>query len=293
MSINEQQAERLREPFPANAIEWRVGQAGVGKNGQPWVKPLAYLTSRAVMDRLDEVFRVGGWSHSIREIALGNAVGVICRLEAGGVHHDDVAECSDIEALKGAASGALKRAAVHFGVGRYLYDLPDEFARVHEGGQYRYSGKSRDGQTIQCRWDPPPLPAWALPRQKAPAAPAVPPVRHPPEMDNHRTGSGTDTYSDQDGADIPDAAHDEEQVEDLIVPDGLPEGYDIAGFKRLVYGRDTKKVQALRKLEQKKLAAWAKATGEERPASRPKATAVEIGSNILALVAELYMGGFQ
>lgn len=184
--LTELEARALARPFDANEIEWRVGQAGVGQRG-PWVKVLAYLTSRAVMDRLDEVFGVGGWSHSIREITLGGAVGVICRLEARGIWHEDVAECSDIEALKGAASGGLKRAAVAFGVGRYLYYLDDGFARVHDGGKFKHFGKDKkSGATIDCLWDPPDLPAWALPGPKdirinpyAPSVSAHVPVEEP------------------------------------------------------------------------------------------------------------------
>lgn len=167
MKLTAEQAKALARPFEANEIEWRVGQAGLDKNGNPWVRALAYLTSRAVMDRLDEVFGVGGWSHSIREIALGNAVGVICRLEAGDAYHEDVAECSDIEALKGAASGGLKRSAVAFGIGRYLYYLEDGFAKVHPQGRFRHSGEDKRTKTrFECKWDPPALPEWALPGPK-------------------------------------------------------------------------------------------------------------------------------
>ena len=165
--LTREQADALARPFEESEIEWRVGQAGIGSNG-PWVRALAYLTSRGVMDRLDEVFGVGGWSHSIREIALGNAVGVICRLEAAGTYHEDVAECSDIEALKGAASGGLKRAAVAFGVGRYLYFLEDGFAKVHPNGRFRHFGKDKkSGKDFDCKWDPPRLPDWALPPKGA------------------------------------------------------------------------------------------------------------------------------
>jgi hypothetical protein len=156
--ITKEQHAALNRPFAPSEIEWRVGQAGTGARG-PWIKVLAYLTSRAVMDRLDEVFGPGGWSHSLREVHVGNVSGMICRLEAGGVAHEDVADCSDIEALKGAASGALKRAAVHFGVGRYLYFLSEGWANIHERG--RFSHKLKEGGFL--KWDPPALPEWALP----------------------------------------------------------------------------------------------------------------------------------
>ena len=45
---------RLRDPFAPEDIEWRVQQAGE-KNGRPWARVLAYVTNRAIMERLDEV----------------------------------------------------------------------------------------------------------------------------------------------------------------------------------------------------------------------------------------------
>lgn len=175
--LTPEQIEALARPFGANEIEWRVGQAGKGARG-PWVKPLAYLTSRAVMERLDEVFGVGGWSNTIREVNLGEISdekgratplrGIVCTLHAGGAEHEDVAECSDIEPLKGAASGALKRVAVHFGIGRYLYYLEGGFGTVTPNGKFRHCGKDRKtGEALDFRWNPPELPAWALPSSSA------------------------------------------------------------------------------------------------------------------------------
>lgn len=47
----------------------------------------------------------------------------------------DVSDNSDIEPVKGGASGALRRAAVKFGVGRYLYDLKDIWVTVVTGNR--------------------------------------------------------------------------------------------------------------------------------------------------------------
>ena len=44
----------LRTPFPEEDIEWRVQQQGLSK-GLPWALVLAYVTNRAIMDRLDEI----------------------------------------------------------------------------------------------------------------------------------------------------------------------------------------------------------------------------------------------
>jgi hypothetical protein len=55
---------------------------------------------------------------------------------------------SDIEAEKGAISDAFKRAAVMFGIGRYLYQLPNVWVALDE---YKHIKET------------PALPAWATP----------------------------------------------------------------------------------------------------------------------------------
>lgn len=167
---------RLRDPFAPTDIEWRVQQAGE-KNGRPWARVLAYVTNRAIMERLDEVAGPENWQNVFKE---GPAGGVICGLSvrvprpdgtADWVTKWDGAENSDVEPVKGGLSNAMKRAAVQWGVGRYLYDLEEGWARVHDGG--RYSAKGKDGAWF--KWDPPELPQWATPHPAPNAAPnAVP-----------------------------------------------------------------------------------------------------------------------
>jgi len=155
---------RLREPFAAEDVEWRIGQAGKGRDGKAWAKVLAYITSRAIQDRLDEVCGPENWCN---EFAIGPGGGVLCgiavRVGDEWVRKWDGAENTDIEAVKGGLSGAMKRAAVQWGIGRYLYDLPEGWAVISERGAHRSSlPKDKGGDPF--RWDPPQLPAWALPR---------------------------------------------------------------------------------------------------------------------------------
>ena len=84
------------------------------------------------MNRLDEVFGVNGWQTEFDYIG-GR---MMCKLsvkwyeEDGSLTEDfcpewicktDGADDSNIEGAKGAISDSLKRAAVSFGIGRYLY----------------------------------------------------------------------------------------------------------------------------------------------------------------------------
>jgi len=125
------------------------------------MKVLAYVTNRAIMDRLDEVAGPGNWKNEFRE---GPGGGVLCgisiRLAGEWITKWDGAENTDIEGVKGGLSGAMKRAAVQWGIGRYLYNLDEGWANIHDGGQF--SARSKDGKWF--KWDPPMLPDWALPR---------------------------------------------------------------------------------------------------------------------------------
>lgn len=139
----------LSAPFPRDEVLGRIGTKT--KDGRK-AQILAYVDARTVMKRLDDVLGVGGWTDEIRPIADGK--GFICRLGIripGGdwIYREDVADLSQVEAVKGGASDAFKRAAVKFGVGRYLYDLGSPWVNL-------------DGRGFLPRDFRFPLPDWAL-----------------------------------------------------------------------------------------------------------------------------------
>ena len=123
---------------------------------------MAYIDARLVQDRLDDVLGVEGWQDEYQLLPDGS---VVCKLTLNlgdrWVTKMDVGSPSEQpdggDRLKAAFSDALKRAAVKFGVGRYLYRLPAQW----------------------CDYDPmkkqlvgtPQLPAFALPRTKVGAEP--------------------------------------------------------------------------------------------------------------------------
>ena len=112
----------LKRPFPVNKLRWRKGGGA---------KELVYITARDVMDRLDEVCGIDGWQTNFDYI--GDRM--ICKLSlrflsksddpskwvASWVTKSDGADDSSIESAKGGISDSLKRAAVQYGIGRYLY----------------------------------------------------------------------------------------------------------------------------------------------------------------------------
>lgn len=126
--IEEQRAtlllRKLGEYFSPEVLHWKP-QAVSGNRALAVV----YLSAREVMDRLDEVVGPLRWQDTYSVLPSG---AVQCRLSitvAGvTVTREDVGGQSEQpdedDRLKAAFSDALKRAAVKFGIGRYLYSFP-------------------------------------------------------------------------------------------------------------------------------------------------------------------------
>ena len=155
--------KELLKPFPESDIEWRISRSGV-KDGKPWAIVLPYITARAVMDRLDAVFSVMGWEDEY----VFHDGGVECRLtveyDGKRITKVDGAPYTDFEPFKGGISDALKRAAVKFGIGRYLYSLDGAFfANIDAAGKYTGKAKDNDNKIVWFHWSPPMLPAYAVP----------------------------------------------------------------------------------------------------------------------------------
>ena len=118
----------LSAPFGPDEIKWKP-QSVKGNRALA----LAYLDARAVQDRLDAVCGVEGWQDDYQIQADGS---VVCKLQCllgdRWVTKMDVGGMSEQpdggDRMKSAFSDALKRAAVKFGVGRYLYRLPAQWA---------------------------------------------------------------------------------------------------------------------------------------------------------------------
>lgn len=162
---------KLSDPFPAGDIEWRVSRSGV-KAGTVWCNVLAYITARAIANRLDTVCGPGNWCNTpmvvseMRVNVVAVQVGISIRIGDQWVTKYDVAEPTDIEPAKGGFSGAMKRAGSQWGIGRYLYQLDEEKADTSDDWKKGYnwaklSDKIGGGSYY---WKPPQLPSWALPR---------------------------------------------------------------------------------------------------------------------------------
>ena len=126
---------KLSGPFPATQISWRVGSTNRDKTKG---MALAYLDARDVMERLDTVCGPDDWQARYPfagccEIGLRivrNATQVEWVWKSNGAGQ------SDIEAEKGQFSDAFKRAAVLWGIGRYLYALPSPWVDLVDGRRF-------------------------------------------------------------------------------------------------------------------------------------------------------------
>ena len=157
---NELIFKKLLKKFPADEIEWRISQSGLKKDGSVWARCLAYITNRAIQDRLDEVFTPFGWRNEFKEWKGGQLCGISVKVGDDWITKWDGAQDTQFEAVKGGLSDSMKRAAVQWGIGRYLYNLDEAYATISADGKY-YQSASKDKPAF--KWNPPALPAWALP----------------------------------------------------------------------------------------------------------------------------------
>jgi len=124
----------LEVPFDAAQIEWRV--MNTTKNGQPIRgQVVPYADQRAYSDRLNALFTPAGWTRKYtihtsasfertQDQKIVAKVLVSCELTIFGLgSHSATGEefADDPNALTAAEAQAFKRAAVCFGLGRYLY----------------------------------------------------------------------------------------------------------------------------------------------------------------------------
>jgi hypothetical protein len=125
--------KKLCEPFDPDRISWRVGStSGDKKRGMA----LAYIDARDVMQRLDDVCGTENWqcrySHADKKTVCEIAINIPGNC---WVWKADGAGDTDFEADKGALSDAFKRAAVRWGIGRYLYDVDAPWVHIEPMGK--------------------------------------------------------------------------------------------------------------------------------------------------------------
>lgn len=113
--------DQLAAPFDPDLISWRA--QSVTRDGDK-AQALCYIDARDVMKRLDHVMTPAGWEDRYEETAKGRVICTLSlKIDGVWVAKADGAGDTDVEGEKGGISDAFKRAAVKWGIGRYLYDV--------------------------------------------------------------------------------------------------------------------------------------------------------------------------
>jgi hypothetical protein len=125
----------LSAPFDAAEVDWRVQGKANEATGRAQV--VAYIDARAVQDRLDSVVGAGNWSFDWTPVVIERGEVQVAKgaITIHGVSKSDVGTASNFEESLGCVSHCFKRAAVHWGVGRYLYNIPSQWVQVEKGGR--------------------------------------------------------------------------------------------------------------------------------------------------------------
>lgn len=146
-----------------------------------------YIDARAVMDRLDAVVTPAGWQTSYRvldlavcavecQLTVSLAEGMVTKSDVGYPNDPGDAKDPGKEPLKAAFSDALKRAAVQFGIGRYIYglELEQDYLPIDEWGKFKVAPRIK-GAKVQ--------PTYAPSEPEAPRQPPAPPQDYGPVTD--------------------------------------------------------------------------------------------------------------
>ena len=121
--------KKLKEPFERKDVEFRI--AKVDKTTRKALA-LPYLSSRALLDRLDDLFGIDGWKDSYT--VLNNSITCKLSIKLGDdwITKENAASFANTESPNEAFSDALSQAAVKFGLGRDLDNLPDVYVDILE-----------------------------------------------------------------------------------------------------------------------------------------------------------------
>lgn len=140
--------KQLKNPFDPKFVKWRVGATNADKTKGI---ALAYIDSREVKKRLDDVMGLSSWKDELVRVDKGFICNLYLKIDNEWIPRSNAGEDSNMSAVKGGASDAFKRAASKWGVGHYLYYLPNVWVPI------KPQGKSYALTEI------PELPDWAKP----------------------------------------------------------------------------------------------------------------------------------
>lgn len=146
---------QLKNPFPPKLLKYRVGVTNKDKTKGI---PLFYITARDIFARLDQVVGFGNWkkeTHIVRDegktVYARTTIFILINNEWVG--RDGIGTPSQSEPEKGCESDSIKRAAIAWGIGRFLYYLPNNlWLPINEYHQFKEDPRKS-------------LPTWAYPQE--------------------------------------------------------------------------------------------------------------------------------
>jgi hypothetical protein len=158
-------------------VKWRAGATTKDKKR---CLALAYMDARDVFNRLDQVCGPDGWQSQVMLGPEGRATaGIGVRIERDDevgfewLWRWDGAGATAVEGEKGGISDAIKRAAVQFGIGRYLYNVDSPWVeydqvkkKITEAGMHACvaalgGSTAMSGKGVRGASDPRPVPSTA------------------------------------------------------------------------------------------------------------------------------------
>jgi hypothetical protein len=228
----------LAEPFPDDEVKHRPGAAKYahkdacqGPRCRETSNPEAhhqfsYVDARAVAQRLDDVLTPAGWYFTCQQVPTTDIVHghLVVLVDSLSIVREDFGYPNsdrDEEPLKAAASDALKRCAVQFGIGRHLYE------------DNKAPAKRTSPQAAPQRPQPAPVAQVSTPRPVAPTQPG--PVE--PDWMNDAMPTARE-FEAQSGVKVPVGDAQPMSVKDLFTAleaQNIPQAKAAAVAKRL-YG---------------------------------------------------------
>jgi hypothetical protein len=176
--------EKLKAAFSFDEVE-----AKIQVTTQDKTKGMAvfYIDSRAIQSRLDETLGPLNWKNQYTPWH-GNAqlcgIALYCDERKEWIAKYDGSECSDIEPIKGGISDSFKRAAVLWGIGRYLYQIDGVWVEIEQRGKGSYI-KDNQQATLKTAYEKAVARIFgqaAPPSQKSAPAPAPQNVQPPTQQ---------------------------------------------------------------------------------------------------------------
>lgn len=138
MSVNKY-LEKLAQPFDVSKVKWRL-QSTNDEKTEGYAVP--YLDSRTIGQRLDDVVGQMRWKDEYKPwMNTQEGPSQLCIIY---IYDDDLKEwigksdgagISKKEPVKGGISDAFKRAAVKWGIGRYLYSMEPVWVKAKQRGK--------------------------------------------------------------------------------------------------------------------------------------------------------------